>query len=243
MSDYTKTTNFTAKDNLTTGDPLKVIKGSYFDTEFDNIATAVATKYDSGNLASQAQAEALTLDTVLLTPHSLNDVLVDNDGILSQLQAIDATAADGIFGWDSSAAADSEVVLFTMGTGLVFNGTTLELDFLGLEDLTDPNDDRILFWDDSAGNLAWLDLSSDFSISGTTVSLASTIATQTITTLTATTIALDGANLTANADVLEWGNQAMFMHNSTSYEGSEVYFSTSAASGGNNGDIWFQYTA
>ena len=44
MSNYSKTTNFTAKDALTTGDPNKVIKGSEHDTEYDNIATASATK-------------------------------------------------------------------------------------------------------------------------------------------------------------------------------------------------------
>ena len=49
MTDYTKTTNFTAKDSLPTGNPSKKILGSLFDTEFDNIATAVATK---ANIAS-----------------------------------------------------------------------------------------------------------------------------------------------------------------------------------------------
>lgn len=44
MSDYSKTTNFTAKDSLLTGDPNKVIKGSDHDTEYDNIETAVGTK-------------------------------------------------------------------------------------------------------------------------------------------------------------------------------------------------------
>ena len=47
MSNYTKTTNFTAKDSLPTCDSGKIIKGSEFDTEFDNIVTAVATKADS----------------------------------------------------------------------------------------------------------------------------------------------------------------------------------------------------
>ena len=50
MADYTKTTNFTAKDALSTGDPLKLIKGSLFDTEFDNIATAITSKYDSDEI-------------------------------------------------------------------------------------------------------------------------------------------------------------------------------------------------
>ena len=44
MSNYIKTTNFTAKDTLPTGDSGKIIRGSDFDTEFDNIVTAVATK-------------------------------------------------------------------------------------------------------------------------------------------------------------------------------------------------------
>ena len=47
MSNYTKTTNFTAKDSLPTGDSSKIIKGTEFDTEFNNIVNAVATKPDS----------------------------------------------------------------------------------------------------------------------------------------------------------------------------------------------------
>jgi hypothetical protein len=49
MSNYVKTTNFTAKDSLTTGDPGKIVRGSEIDTEFTNIATAVATKSDSAS--------------------------------------------------------------------------------------------------------------------------------------------------------------------------------------------------
>lgn len=46
MSEYVKSTNFTSKDSLAVGNPLKIIKGAEFDTEFNNIATAVATKAD-----------------------------------------------------------------------------------------------------------------------------------------------------------------------------------------------------
>jgi hypothetical protein len=52
MTDYTKTTNFTAKDSLTTGDPNKLVVGADFDTEFDNLATHIATKEDSANKSS-----------------------------------------------------------------------------------------------------------------------------------------------------------------------------------------------
>ena len=51
MSNYTKTTNFATKDNLTPGNPLKIVKGAEIDTEFNNIATAVATKTDNSAAA------------------------------------------------------------------------------------------------------------------------------------------------------------------------------------------------
>jgi hypothetical protein len=49
MTNYSKTTNFTAKDSLVSGDANKIVKGSEIDAEFDNIATASATK---ANIAS-----------------------------------------------------------------------------------------------------------------------------------------------------------------------------------------------
>ena len=49
MSNYTKTTDFATKDTLTPGDPNKVIKGTEFETEFDNISTAISTKADTEN--------------------------------------------------------------------------------------------------------------------------------------------------------------------------------------------------
>jgi len=46
MSDYTKSTNFATKDNLSSGNALKIVKGAEIDTEFNNIATAISTKAD-----------------------------------------------------------------------------------------------------------------------------------------------------------------------------------------------------
>lgn len=46
MANYTPTTNFTAKDSLSSGNPAKVIKGTEFDAEFSAIQTAVGTKAD-----------------------------------------------------------------------------------------------------------------------------------------------------------------------------------------------------
>ena len=60
MSDYTKSTNFATKDNLSSGNPLKIVKGTEIDTELNNIATAVATKAD---LASPTFTGTPTLPT------------------------------------------------------------------------------------------------------------------------------------------------------------------------------------
>ena len=49
MSNYTQSTNFATKDALTSGDPLKILKGTEINTEFANIAIAVATKADTAS--------------------------------------------------------------------------------------------------------------------------------------------------------------------------------------------------
>lgn len=62
MSNYSKTTNFAVKDALLTGDPLKVIKGADINTEFDNIATAISSKVDTGGaLGTPASGVATNL--------------------------------------------------------------------------------------------------------------------------------------------------------------------------------------
>ena len=43
---------------------------------------------------------------------------------------------------------------------------------LGLGSLSDPNDDSILFWDDSAGALAWMTEGTGLTISGTSIALS-----------------------------------------------------------------------
>jgi hypothetical protein len=71
MSNYTKTVNFAAKDALTTGNANKVVKGTEIDTEFNNIATAIATKADSssgGTVTSVALSGGTTGLTVSGSP-------------------------------------------------------------------------------------------------------------------------------------------------------------------------------
>ena len=47
MTAYVKSTNFASKDSLASGNPLKIVKGTEIDIEFNNIATAVDSKADT----------------------------------------------------------------------------------------------------------------------------------------------------------------------------------------------------
>lgn len=64
MSNYVKSTNFTAKDTLPTGNANKVVRGAELDTEYTAIAVAVSTKADT---ASPTFTGTLTADNVTIT--------------------------------------------------------------------------------------------------------------------------------------------------------------------------------
>jgi microcystin-dependent protein len=72
MTNYVKSTSFASKDALPSGNPLKIVKGTEIDTEFNNIAVAVGTKADLLNpvftgIATAATAATGTSTTQLAT--------------------------------------------------------------------------------------------------------------------------------------------------------------------------------
>lgn len=99
MANYTKTTDFAAKDTLPGGDTNKVVRGSEFETEFDAISTAIATKSDT---AGPTFTGTVTIPTV----------------------DINAGAIDGTTIGASSAAAGTFTNLTASGT-VNFNGATV----------------------------------------------------------------------------------------------------------------------
>lgn len=73
--------------------------------------------------------------------------------------------ASALIGADADKALES----VTIGTGLDYTRPTLSLSHLGIEDLTDPGGDRILFWDDSETASGWLAVGNSIVITTTTV--------------------------------------------------------------------------
>lgn len=153
MSDYSQVNDYSAKDALSTGNPLKLIKGSDIDAEFAAISTAIASKFDTTDVASAGEAQAGTSNTVVITPGRLTSWAQNGAGVLEDIQQ-----------------------------------------------LADPGADRLLFFDFSAGSGAFLQLSAEFSLTDTTLSLntAAGGAASADLTLTAGTGLSGGGDLTAN---------------------------------------------
>ena len=86
MSNYTKATDFAAKDALSTGNPLKLVRGTEINTEFAAIQTAVNTKAD---LASPTFTGTLTAVTLAVTG---NETV---GGTLTVTGALEAASIDG----------------------------------------------------------------------------------------------------------------------------------------------------
>ena len=109
MSDYTKTTNFAAKDSLPSGNSGKIVKGSEIDTEFNNIQTAVATKLNINDsaLTGSTSVQTLTVSTLL--------------DITSTTDASDATGDTGALRTEGGASIAKKLFV---GTDLDVDGTT-----------------------------------------------------------------------------------------------------------------------
>jgi hypothetical protein len=124
LSNYTKTTNFASKDNLSPGNPLKIVKGAEIDTEFNNIQTAVATKTD--NASANITGGSITGITDLAVADggtgastataALNNLLPTQTGNANKYLQTDGTNAS----WDAVSLSTSDIT----GTLPVANGGT-----------------------------------------------------------------------------------------------------------------------
>jgi len=136
MSNYSKTTDFEAKDSLPTGDSGKIIRGAEFETEFDAISTAIATKADTAGptFTGTLTFETISDGTIGVTAFvDEDDMSSDSATLVPTQQSVKAyvdsqvTAQDLDFQADSGGALsidlDSETLTFTGGTGVDTSGS------------------------------------------------------------------------------------------------------------------------
>lgn len=93
MSSYTKSTDFASKDALLTGNPLKVVKGTEIDDEFNAIQTAVNSKADTNSPALSGTPTAPTATGGTDTTQIATTAFV-NDSIDTAVAALDGTGLE-----------------------------------------------------------------------------------------------------------------------------------------------------
>jgi hypothetical protein len=109
MTAYTKSTNFATKDTLTSGDPLKIVRGTEINTEFDNIQTAVNSKSDTASptftgtvTIPSLSLSGLTASSAVATNASNALVSVTNTGTGNNVLATSPTLVTPILGTPQS---------------------------------------------------------------------------------------------------------------------------------------------
>jgi hypothetical protein len=141
MTNYTKTTDFAAKDALPSGNSAKIVKGSEIDTEFNNIATASATKANANAaaLTGTTTFETISDGTIAITAFVDEDNMASDSATLlptqqsvkayvdSQVTAQDLDVTDGSTSIDIDLDSESLGILGGTGIDSTASGTGVTL--------------------------------------------------------------------------------------------------------------------
>lgn len=137
MSNYTKTTNFTAKDSLSSGNALKIIRGSEHDTEYTNIATAIQTKADlaSPSLTGTATAVNITVSGALVVGSDTATTNTATQTLTNKTVALGSNTVSGTTAQFNTALTDGDFATLA-GTETLTNKTISGGSVTGITDLT-----------------------------------------------------------------------------------------------------------
>lgn len=202
------------------------------------IPEASATALGAVELATAAEATALTDAARVITCATLNDVveqlpgtgLTESAGVLSLshlgLEALTGPGADRIAFWDQSALAFKWL---SLDTDLVINATVLGVSTLSDSSVVESNVTQ---------HEAALTI---------TESQISDLNTYLVSGAVATTLSIGNADTTLSRDAagqLAVEGAPVYTQNDGTLTSAKVFFSTSApVAEGSNGDVWYEYTA
>ena len=136
MANYTKTTNFTSKDSLSTGNPLKIIRGSEHDTEYSNIATAIQTKADTASpaLTGTTTAVNITVSGALVVGSDTVTTNTATQTLTNKTLALGSNTVSGTTAQFNTALTDGDFATLA-GTETLTNKTISGGSITGITDL------------------------------------------------------------------------------------------------------------
>jgi len=119
MSSYTKSTDFASKDALLTGNPLKVVKGTEIDDEFNAIQTAVNSKADTNSPALSGTPTAPTATTTTDTTQIATTAFVQQE--INAIPAVDLSTVYPVGSvYLNASDSTNPGTLFGFGTWVAF---------------------------------------------------------------------------------------------------------------------------
>lgn len=149
MSTYTVTTNFANKDSLPSGSSDKIIRGSEFTTEFNNIATAVNSKADSSQVLTDVPSGAVFTDTLYVKPTSepisyISGLQTALDGKVNNSQVLTDVPANAVFTDTLYTKPTSEPISYISGLQTALDGKATTTALNNLATLVSNLEQRVL---------------------------------------------------------------------------------------------------
>jgi hypothetical protein len=168
----TSTIDGSATLALTTGQGALIVSDgtNYFTLRGGGTGSGLSDG-DKGDVTVSASGATWTIDAGVVTYAKMQDVSA-TDKVLGRstagsgdVEEIACTAAGRALLAGANAAAQRTTLSLVPGTDVQTQDAFLQ----DIADLTDPGADRLMFWDDSAGEIVWLTLGTGLTITGTTI--------------------------------------------------------------------------